>query len=471
MRWIASASLALSLVLLFGTAVAAGAAKPTTLTGTLGGAQLPAAGKGVVAVRALHLPDGRVLAGTYASRRGRFTLKPPGGSYAVLVSVVPAPGSGTKPVERVTSFVTAKPGKRVVVRATPRQRRHRRARRVTARAAFQHVSYLALWVRQWQVPPGELQVMRRGMANMLITDLAPVVERCGGGIFDRDAWDLLLAEQRLQQDPRFDPASRVQTGRLVVPNATLDGRITVTGSTMTLTATFHDQRTGRRATASVSGSADTLFDLEQALVRKLERVICVQTPQTYAGTFTGTATSRLNQYTISWSGSLMIELQDEHGTAPTGWPAGDYAQYVIKSGSAHVKLDGTRGVCAAHGETDLDLAAAGAPPAIPPAIPGFSGPVPRLPALPVAAVQVDARGDDEPVFSLNVPAPSTATIPYQETGVGCQTDPQYPLTGIQLVYTPRPLRASAGALTGSPSWDPPDGFSHLQFGFSLSVTG
>lgn len=476
MRWIASASLALALLIGGTAAGAVGAARPATLTGTLTGAKLPAAGNGVVPVTAVHLPDARVLAGTYASPRGRFTLKAPGGSYALLVSVIPERGS-RPPLERVADFVTVKAGKRVALRPTLKPHRRRAAQqrrgrsrrgRAIARAAFQRVSHLALWVKRWNVPPGAFQVFHKGMADLLITDLGPVVERCGGGIYDRDAWGILLTEQRLQQDPLFDPASRVQMGRLVIPNATLAGTMTISGSTMTLTARFHDERTGRSGTASVTGPADSIFENEQALVRKLD-FICQEIPQTYEGTFTGTATSRLNQYTIAWSGSIAIELQAEHGFAPTGWPEGDYAQYVVKRGSVHVKLDGTRGVCAAHGETDIDLAASSPP--VPPGIPGFSGPgVGRLPALPVAAVQVDPSGDDEPYFSLDVPARADAVVPYQETGFGCQTDPQYPLTAMPFVYTPRPLQASAGVLGGSPSWDR-DGFSRFQFGFSLRATG
>lgn len=470
MRWVGSAWLALALLL--SGAAAACAARPATLAGTLTGAQLPAAGRGVVPVKAIRLPDGRVLAAGYASPRGRFALRAPGGSYALLAAVVPARGA-RPPLERVAAFVTARAGRRVALRASLRARRRARARRSSARplarAAFQHVAYMALWVRRWSVPRGEFAVFERGMADLLITDLLPVAGRCGGAIVDRDAWGILLAEQRLQQSPQFDPAARVRQGLLIVPNATVAGRMTVSGSTMTLTARFHDQRTGRSGTVTVSGPADAVFDNERALARKLERLICQETPRRYEGTFSGTATSRLNQYTITWSGSLAIELRDAHGAPQTGWPAGDYAQYVLARGSAHVKLDGTRGVCQAHGETDLDLTAT---PAVPPGIPGFSGPgAPRPPALPVAAVQVDASGDEEPAFWLNVSPSPDATIPYQETGFGCQTDPQYPLTGIPFLYTPAPLRASAGTLGGSPAWDPPGGFSHLQFAFSLRPTG
>lgn len=464
MRWIGAVSM--TLLLLAGAPVA-GATKPATLTGTLAGAKLPAAGKGVVPVLAVNLRDGRVAAAAYATAKGRFTLKAPAGTYVVMASVVRPRGSG-KPVEGVAAVVRVKAGKRIglgrtKLKAPKRGKASRQA--PAARAAFQHVSYMALWIKRWQAPPGELSLLARGLTDMLMGDLGPAVARCGGAIVDRDAWPILLAEQARQQSPRFDPASRVQTGRLIVPNATVSGRITLSGSTMTLTATFRDERSGRSGTASVSGPADAFFDNEQQLVTKLEKLICDATPKTYEGTFTGTATSELNQYTITWSGSVTIALQDEHGFAPDGWPPGDYAQYVVKRGSVHVKLDGTRGVCGAHGETDIDLAAAPATP--PPGIPGFSGPgIPTPPALPVAAVERNPREDGASAFSLNLPARPEAVIPYQETGFGCQVNPEYPLTAIPFVYTPAAIRATRGVLTGSPSWDR-DQFSHFQFGFSL----
>lgn len=470
MRWIGAVTL--TLLLLAGAPVA-GAAKPATLTGTLAGPKLPAAGKGVIPVVAVNLRDGRVAAGTYATPKGRFTLKTPPGTFVVLASVIRARGSG-RPFEGVAAVVRAKAGKRIALKqVTLKQRKRSKAPQQqpppTARATFQHVNFMALWVQRWQGPPGEFALLTRGLRDMLITDLSPAVARCGGAIVDRDAWPILLAEQRRQQSPRFDPSSRVQTGQLIVPNATVSGRLTVSGSTMTLTATFRDGRSGRSGTVSVTGPADAFFANEQQLVQKLEQLICDATPKTYEGTFTGTATSTLNKYTITWSGSVTIELKDEHGFAPTGWPPGDYAQYVLKRGSAHVKLDGTRGVCAAHGETDVDLAAAPAPP--PPGIPGFTGPgIPTPPALPVAAVELNPQEEGTSAFSLNVPAPPTAAIPYQETGFGCQTNPEYPLTGIPFVYTPAPLKATRGVLTGSPAWDR-DQASHFQFGFSLRPAG
>ena len=430
-------------------APAALAAEPATLTGKLTGARLPAAGGGVVPVAAVSLRDGRVVAGAYASPAGRFTLKAPKGSYALLAAVVSARGS--KPLERVADVVTAKAGKRIALRPTLAKRTgtRRRARRAGARAAFVQVDVPAIWVRHWQTPPGELAVMRKGMPDMLISDLVGPIGRCDAVIVERDRLDEILAELRRQQSPYFDPATRVQTGRLIAHNATVDGTLTVAGDTVTLTSTYHDQRSGRRATVSVSGPQADVFALEQQLAGKLARVICVETPKTYTGMFSGTATTQLNAYTVRWSGSATLELAAGRGAPPEGWPAGEYARYVVRSGSAHVTLDGSRvggGLCAVHGEVDVVLPA------------GEGGGT--------ALVQLDAP--DEPAFWLMLTAPADAAIPYTETGSGCnQVDPRYPLFGMVLAFTPTLVRGGDGLLSASTSWAP-NPFSRSDFSFSLA---
>ena len=52
--------------------------------------------------------------------------------------------------------------------------------------------------------------------------------------------------------------------------------------------------------------------------RSSRDVICIETPQTYAGTFSGTYTNAFNDYKVTWTGDAIIELQSEHGSPPTG---------------------------------------------------------------------------------------------------------------------------------------------------------
>src|SRR5262249_19716585 len=163
------------------------------------------------------------------------------------------------------------------------------------------------------------------------------------------------------------------------------------------------------------------FGLEQALVTKLVDLICKPIQPAYTGTFSGTWRSQLNDYKVTWSGNAIIELTAEHGPPPPDGPEPlDYAHYAVRSGHVHATLDGTRmggGVCTVHGEADFDIT------------PGVGGGE--------SFVQADV---DQPWFALTITTRGDEAIPYTETGLGCnQMNPQYPLTGVQWVSTPKPL--------------------------------
>jgi hypothetical protein len=420
-----------------------------TLTGKLTGAKLPAPGAGVVLVAALRLTDGVVTAGGYANG-GRFTLTPPAGPYAILASVIPFRGA-TRPLERVADFVSAKPGKRTVLKPTLKKRKkHKRraaTRRRSARAAFVDVDYTAIWIKDFETNDSsrDFQVMRAGMRDMITTDVVNFLgtDDCPGVVVERARLADVLAELRLQESPRLDPTTRVRRDRLIAHNATITGNMAVSGDQLTLSATYKNERTGKSRTVSHTGPKDAIFDIEQALIPKLQQAICPHTPKTYTGTFNGTWRTDLNNYTVSWSGSAVLELTDELGAPPPGWPPGTYAQYALKSSHIHATLTGTRngafaGSCSVQGETDFEL----------PAITGIN---------PIAV----QTGDDEPSYYIALTGRGDEQIPYTETGQGCnQQNPQYPLTGIFYAFTPQALTLSAPdqPLTANTSWD--------QFGLS-----
>jgi hypothetical protein len=445
MRWPGVAAVVLGMLLL--GAPAAHAAAPATLTGTLKGAKLPAAGKGVVPVYAVRLRDGRVVSGTYASAAGRFKLRTPAGSYALIAALVPFTGSHS-PVERVADFVTAKAGKRIALKPTLKKRKARkrkpRAIPLRARAAFVAVDYPAIWVKVFDAPAGELHVLGKGITDMLITDLVPSIGKCDAIVVEREHLDEVIAEIERSNSKYFDPSTRLQRGKLIANNGTVAGAVTVSGDTMTITATYNDQRTGRSKTVSVSGPKDDAFALEERLAPLLTNAICPHTPNTYAGTFSGSWTTTLNSYTVTWSGSAVIQLTTEHGGAPSGWPAGEYAHYTVLRGTVHVELDGTRGSCTAHGETDLTLPAG------------------------ISSGEDTVQLADKPYYSLNVSTRGDEVVPYNETGTSCQTDAQYPLTGLQFAFTPAPLQSMDGNLTASTTWDQYGMSSHYTSSFSFA---
>ena len=427
-------------LMIIGVTPVAHAADRATVTGKLTGAKLPAVGKGRIPVWALRLTDGAVVAGVNASAAGRFTLKTPPGSYAILTSVIPAHGRGT-PLRRVADFVTTRAGARRVIKPTlkrrhkPERRGAHAAERRRAHAAWVSVDYPMIWVHSWSLTSGdaELKVMEKGMQAMVITDIAGAVgtPSCPGAISAGDDLDKVLAEIKLSQSEYFDPATRMTTEHLLRPNASVTGTISAANGQVTITATYRDKN-GRGGTVSVTGPDSDVFGLEQQLIPKLVNLICAGTPKSYVGTFSGTYTTELNAYKVTWTGEAVLELTAEHGGAPPdGPPPNDYAHYVVRSGTAHAVLDGTRGVCTVHGKADLTLA------------PGL-----------ISGEDFVQASAEQPWFSLNIAASADAVIPYTETGVGCQSNPEYPLIGLQLAFTPKPLQSSDGRhLVGNTSWD------------------
>jgi hypothetical protein len=444
-------ALAVVVILAVGAPVAH-AAKRATVTGKLSGAKVPARGNGRVPVWALRLGDGVVVTGVYASPAGRFTLRLPAASYAILAAVVPSKGRHDA-IVRVADFVTAKAGVRRVIKPTLKKRhkpKRRGARAARAHAAWVNADYPVIWVHKWSAGNDALfKVMEKGMQEMVITDLVAAVGTpfCKGAISAGDDLPLVLREIKLSQSKYFDPSTRMTTAKLLRPNATVTGTMSRANGQLTVTATYVDNH-GRRGTVSATGSETDVFAVEAQLIPKLVALICTQTPRTYAGTFSGTYTTDLNAYRVTWTGDAIIELTAEHGAPPPdGPPPPDYAHYAVKSGKVHAILDGTRGTCTAHGETDFALATG-----------------------PITSVNYVQAGGDRPWYSLTISTRGDEQIPYTETGVGCQTNPSYPLTGVLWVSTPKPLQAATDRqhLAANTSWDL-FGFSHYSSSFSFAA--
>jgi hypothetical protein len=447
--------LGLAIVLLLAlTAAPANAARKATVTGKLTGAKLPKNGR--IPVWALRLTDGRVVAGTYATTKGKFTLKTPKGPHAILAAVVTRTGKRDA-VVRVADFVTAKPGKRMRIKPTLKKRKKKRKARSSAlaHAAWVDVDYPMLWVHRWTTSDPEFKVMEKGMQDLMITDLSALIGQppCNGGIGAGDDLSAVLGEIGLTQSRYFDPRTRLTTAHLIRTNGSVTGTMTRANGMLTVTATYQDQRPGssRTGTVTVTGPEGNIFDLEQSLAAKLARVICIETPQTYAGTFSGTYTNAFNDYKVTWTGDAIIELQSEHGSPPPGGPEPlDYRQYTVKSGQVHATLTGTRiagSTCTIRGEATFSLPT------------GFT-----------AGIQSVQANVDRPWFALGIGTYGTEQIPYTETGaLGCnQQNPQYPLAGLLWVNTPEPLQSADGiGLTGNSTWGQP-GFSHFTSAFSFT---
>ncbi|MBL8955550.1 MAG: hypothetical protein JNK82_32545 [Myxococcaceae bacterium] len=117
----------------------------------------------------------------------------------------------------------------------------------------------------------ELDVLKKGFAEMLITDL---VAWDGVTVVERSRLEDVLKEQSLQATRAFDKATAVKVGRLVGAQFTITGSLIVSGPQLRADATITRIEKGDVvASASATDSKDKVFELEQKLVDSLTAAI------------------------------------------------------------------------------------------------------------------------------------------------------------------------------------------------------
>jgi Curli production assembly/transport component CsgG len=344
-----------------GAAAAAPADAATTISGSLGGAKLPAAGAGVTSVRAVA-PDTAVIVADARIASGRFVLKVKSGAYVLLATTTPFRGAAG--VDRKVDAIRVATGTARKLRLSLRRRGGHvaRKRKAKARAAagpgFVSVSYPAAWVQHFTVSgPDEYSVLGKGLADMLISDLGgPIKKKCDGVLVEREHLDVIIAEQKLSQSRYGDPATRIPSGHLIGHNRVVSGTLTVSGATATLTVTVTNTTTGVQRSVTHSGASGAgIFDLEQSVVDDVAKLIC-DPPARYVGSVSGTIPAFAGGVTgtFAWKGEISLVL-DHLGPAPSGSPAGQYAFFRPEGGTIHLTLDMVDGHCTGHGETDLGV--------------------------------------------------------------------------------------------------------------------
>lgn len=113
----------------------------------------------------------------------------------------------------------------------------------------------------------EQDVMKKGLADMIITDL---IAYDGVTVVERDKLEAVLGELHLQGTAAFDKATRAKVGKLVGARYLISGSMLGVTPEVRIDARLTDITTGVDVTsASVKGAPDRLFDLEQDLVAKL----------------------------------------------------------------------------------------------------------------------------------------------------------------------------------------------------------
>ena len=226
----------------------------------------------------------------------------------------------------------------------------------SASAAFVNVKHPAVWVQHFTVSGGdaELRVLKKGLADMLITDiLDPLKTACNGVVVEREHFDQILAEILLSQSPLADPSTRMTTARIIQHNRVVTGGLTVAGGMMTLTVNITNVATGAVRTVSRSTTPDRFFELEQSVVQEVVRLICGdEPPAAYTGQASGSTSgeSGSSRQTISWSGNVRLRFNGDVIGAVGNDPPGEYAYYEPESGGIHMIVDGAEGECTYHGE-------------------------------------------------------------------------------------------------------------------------
>ena len=332
-------------------------ASASTISGRLAG-KLPKAGKGFATVRAVDAKSLRIV-GVDKVHSRRYKLKVPAGRYWMFAATTRLRG---KPgVDRPGSKVAVRKGKRKVVALSLRKRKRRRPKLPpipglpSARAAFVTVKYPAVWVQHFAVSgPSEFRALRKGMADMLISDLgAPLKAACGGVLVEREQLQFLLTEQVIS-----NPTRPPSTDKMIGANREVSGRVTVAGATTTLTVDVTNLVTGTTRSVTRSGATDRIFELETSVVQEVVRLICgAAPPGHYAGPVSGsqvTADGGSSQ-TLSWSGTVRQRFTGDVQSESTGDPPGEYALYETESGSIHLVLDGVDGDCTYHGAGDVTI--------------------------------------------------------------------------------------------------------------------
>lgn len=114
-----------------------------------------------------------------------------------------------------------------------------------------------------------------GLADMLLTDLAPV----DLVLVDRDSLNDALAEQSLALAGITDDTA-LEIGRLVMADTILNGSYALSGQILRIDARISDVTTGRLVTtAAVSGSPETIFQLEARLAVEICNALGLEAPQ------------------------------------------------------------------------------------------------------------------------------------------------------------------------------------------------
>ena len=297
-------------------------ARRATLKGTVPGIKAPPPGKGRAWLRALDVDRGTLVGTTGLSRRGSFKLSVPAGKYAFLATSLRFPG--TTFADRLVGAARLKAGRTSTLKR-PAKRRRARVSQAPVLSGIGDVSvgYPAIWVKRFAVTGGgpDAKFLDQGLGDYMTTLVIPDAPSCGAGgrkytVVERERIKDVLKELRLSQSKYFDPATRPALGKIIKDNATVTGKLDITGNQIAMSVTYTESG-GYTATVSARGATDELFDIADRLGAAIVKKICKPTPalpEAYEGSVSGTYTPPADSsYQVSqrWTGTARFERTAE----------------------------------------------------------------------------------------------------------------------------------------------------------------
>jgi hypothetical protein len=316
-------------------------AKRATVKGTVAGIKVPRPGSGEAWLRALNVDSGALTGSATISRRGRFKVSVPAGKYAFLAASLRFPGGSF--VDRLVGAARLKAGKTTKLKP-PAKRPKARASQGPILSGIGDVSvgYPAIWVKRFEVTGGgpDFAVLDKGLGAYMTTSLVPDAEACGAGgrkyaVVERERIKDVLAELRRSQSKYFDPATRPARGKIIKDNATVTGKLVVTGGQAALSATYTETG-GYTATVTTRGAATELFELADRLAAAIIKKICKPSPALPTA-FEGTVSGSFSQPSDS---SYQVN-QQWTGTARFAQTAGDPGSYEPVAGTLTYSTSGS----------------------------------------------------------------------------------------------------------------------------------
>ena len=312
--------------------------KPGTFAGTLG-ISVPKGGQGEV--RAISRADGRVVKTKTLGRTGAFSLTLPAGGYLVVGSVIPPKGKLLAQTQVAVSLKAGQKRTKTSLKAR-KKKRPKAKKRESARASFvQELGQVtpgsvAVEIPSFTGATGELSVMNKGMAHMLITDMfgaGGAADECDVAVLEVEHRDDILKELELQKSPYFDQSTRVERnfikGDVEVRGTLKNG---AGGKTLEYDVQLIDKQSGNEV-GRLKGTMDAsdVFAGEQELAKKLNEELC-KLSDVYEVTLN--VTGAANFATHSAGGTLNAVVQAKRatkkspiwrGSGSLGWAGTSYA--------------------------------------------------------------------------------------------------------------------------------------------------